>query len=273
MEPKGVVMVSGMRPLNWVRAGLVLGVVSVLLTSIASPLTGSATADETVTPVSTTSTAQQATSVTMVTTEFVARREPSQPPRAPKRKSVERHLNKLGLPVGTVDGNFDAYTQRGFCAWRELTGRKISRNYPTEMQRFDIMATTELRVPKSMIVGLNVNQTCQVNTWVVKPKNRPAKIRAVFPVSTGRSSFTPNGSFTMQRQTNAWHESTLFEGAMMYRPKYVVGGIAMHGSASDSMVLPYPASAGCIRMLHKDMDTLWDNNVNPGTRVRIYGSF
>ncbi len=57
----------------------------------------------------------------------------------------------------------------------------------------------------------------------------------------------------------------------MYRPKYFNGGIALHGSITDSYVLPYPASHGCVRMLHADVDTLWRSGVDVGTPVYVYG--
>ena len=43
----------------------------------------------------------------------------------------------------------------------------------------------------------------------------------------------------------------------MYRSLYFSGGQAIHGSHSDTYVVTYPASHGCVRMLHRDVDWLW----------------
>jgi lipoprotein-anchoring transpeptidase ErfK/SrfK len=57
----------------------------------------------------------------------------------------------------------------------------------------------------------------------------------------------------------------------MYRSLYFNGGEAVHGSYSDSYVVTYPASHGCVRMLHRDVDWLWRNGWTIGTTVRVYG--
>jgi lipoprotein-anchoring transpeptidase ErfK/SrfK len=47
----------------------------------------------------------------------------------------------------------------------------------------------------------------------------------------------------------------------------------VHGSATDALVLPYPASHGCVRMLHSAIDELWANGVGIGTKVLVYGNW
>ena len=193
-----------------------------------------------------------------------------------ERLSVEKHLNSLGLPVGKVNGTYDAESRKGFCAWRELTGRHASTKPLTSKDVTAILATTKTdMVPTdNHVTGLNVNKTCQVLVWVTDPKDGPRKIKGVFKVSSGMSGHTtPSGNFHITRQLSGWHESTKYAGAMMYRPKYFLGGIALHGSYTDSLVLPYPASHGCVRMLHRDVDKLWAAHVNPGTPVRVYGTW
>lgn len=194
-------------------------------------------------------------------------------PKVPKPKKVERKLRQLGLPIGTVDKHFDSYSTRAFCAWRELTGRKVSHRSLSKNEKRAIMTTSMFLIPNTMVNGMNVNQTCQVNYWIDKNKAGYRTVRGVFPVSSGQNGWTPNGNYSISHQIDGWHESTQFEGAMMYRPKYFNGGIALHGSISDSLVLPWPASHGCVRMLHKDIDTLWKQGVNPGTPVQVYGSY
>lgn len=184
---------------------------------------------------------------------------------------VEKQLDSLGLPVGKVDGKLDSYTTKALCSWRELSGRPVSRANLKATEVLDILDTTDLAVPKSLVTGLNVNRECQVVTWV-KDGDAGRKVKGVFMVSTGAPGHTtPSGNYRINRQINSWHESTGYPGAMMYRPKYFNGGIAFHGSATDSLVKTYPASHGCVRMLHKDIDRLWSAGVGVGTPVRVYG--
>ena len=59
----------------------------------------------------------------------------------------------------------------------------------------------------------------------------------------------------------------------MYRPFFFNGGQALHGSSNDSLVKWYPASHGCVRMLHADIDALWDAGFGRGDRVYVYGAW
>jgi lipoprotein-anchoring transpeptidase ErfK/SrfK len=100
----------------------------------------------------------------------------------------------------------------------------------------------------------------------------------IFNVSTGteapyvyegttRIAHTPRGRYTMSRQIDAWRVSYL---GRLYRPKYVVGGIAIHGS---SLVPGFPASHGCIRVSLAAMDKIWAEGLIPlGSSVLIHGS-
>ena len=77
---------------------------------------------------------------------------------------------------------------------------------------------------------------------------------------------TPNGSFNIYRVSDqARYEGTL---GSMYRPRFVVGGVAVHGSPS---IPNYPASHGCIRVSNPAMDMIWAANLLPmGSRVVIH---
>ena len=199
----------------------------------------------------------------------------SQAVTAPTNKAVEAALVRLKLPSGPADGVFDAQTQRGLCEWRELTGHRQSRALPSATERVDIINTTKKIIPKYMVVGLNINRTCQAMTWIaVSPTTKLPLIYAVYPVSTGRPSFpTATGLHTIYSTVNRWQESTLYPGAMMYRPMYFHGGMAIHGSAADYLVRTYPDSHGCVRALHKDIDKMWASGVGRGTKVLVYGTY
>jgi lipoprotein-anchoring transpeptidase ErfK/SrfK len=198
---------------------------------------------------------------------------PKPPVKLPKMKQVSEQMRKLKLPITSADGRTDVNTVRSLCTWRDLTTGTSSRAAVRDRERQSIMATRQLPVRKGLVTGLNINLTCQTVIWVTQdPKSKERRIKAVYPASTGRGGFgTPTGTYRIYRETNRWHESTTYPGAMMYRPKYFRGGVALHGSISDTYVRSYPASSGCVRMLKKDVDTLWRSGVSVGTPVRVYG--
>jgi lipoprotein-anchoring transpeptidase ErfK/SrfK len=198
---------------------------------------------------------------------------PKPPVKLPKMKQVSEQMRKLKLPITSTDGRTDVNTVRSLCTWRDLTTGTSSRAAVRDRERHSIMVTRQLPVRKGLVTGLNINLTCQTVIWVTEdPKSKERRIKAVYPASTGRGGFgTPTGTYRIYRETNRWHESTTYPGAMMYRPKYFRGGVALHGSISDTYVRSYPASSGCVRMLKKDVDTLWRSGVSVGTPVRVYG--
>ena len=81
------------------------------------------------------------------------------------------------------------------------------------------------------------------------------------------TAVTPVGSFKIDRERpDGWWIGDL---GQIYRPKYFVGGVAIHGSMS---VPAYPASHGCVRVTTKAMDFIWNNDILPrGTQVLVYG--
>ena len=81
------------------------------------------------------------------------------------------------------------------------------------------------------------------------------------------TAVTPVGSFKINRERpDGWWIGDL---GQIYRPKYFIGGVAIHGSMS---VPAYPASHGCVRVTVKAMDFIWDNEILPrGTQVLVYG--
>lgn len=78
------------------------------------------------------------------------------------------------------------------------------------------------------------------------------------------TAVTPNGEFRTYRE----HDVARYEGSLgtLYRPKFVVGGVAVHGA---SKVPNYPASHGCIRVANPVMDLIWGANLLP-LRSRVW---
>jgi lipoprotein-anchoring transpeptidase ErfK/SrfK len=79
-------------------------------------------------------------------------------------------------------------------------------------------------------------------------------------------ALTPEGTFAIDRERpDGWWIGDL---GQIYRPKYFIGGVAIHGSTS---VPAYPASHGCVRVSVAAMDMIWDKNLLPrGTTVIVH---
>ncbi len=183
---------------------------------------------------------------------------------------VERKLQALGVPVGVVDGVPDARTYQALCAWRDLTGRTPSRDGLRPSLTRSVMSARHLPRPDRSD-GIYVNKTCQMLFQVVD-----RKYRRIVWASTGKPKFdTPVGTGAVFRKLEGPIESTLYPEAYMYDPMFFLTsrpGIALHGSVSNSLVLPYPASHGCIRVWRPAIHRIFDETPL-GTKVRVYGSY
>jgi lipoprotein-anchoring transpeptidase ErfK/SrfK len=119
--------------------------------------------------------------------------------------------------------------------------------------------------------GLYVNKTCQV---LLQVKNQ--KFRRVVWASTGMAGHeTPNGTGAIYRKIEGWVESTLYPGAFMLDPMFFFPGrpaIAIHGSVSNSLVHPYPASHGCVRTWRPQIQQIFGESPI-GTKVKVYGKY
>jgi hypothetical protein len=197
-----------------------------------------------------------------------------EPPAAadgPSKAAVESALARLGLPTGSANGHYDARTRRAVCAWRTVTGRPEGRGAPTAAEARAIVATEGLPSAQgSMVTGVNVSITCQAAFWV--GANR--EYRRVMAATTGKKGFdTRVGTHRVFVTHHVWRYSTIYPEARMYKPMQFSGGQALHGSATDRLVKTYPASHGCVRMLHRDIDAMQAGGVGNGTVVRVFGAW
>ena len=71
---------------------------------------------------------------------------------------VEMKLDRLGVPVGTVDGNVDARTRQALCAWRDMSGMKPTRSAVTAKVVRSVTRAKHLPAPHRTD-GLYVNKT------------------------------------------------------------------------------------------------------------------
>jgi lipoprotein-anchoring transpeptidase ErfK/SrfK len=183
---------------------------------------------------------------------------------------VEYRLKRLGYNPGTVDGVITSRTRQALCAWRETHGLRIGRYTLTSRDTASVLSATS-RPTTSRSNGLYVNKTCQILYQVVDHKYR----RIVW-VSTGKPGYdTPNGTGYVWKKWAGWHTSSIYSGAQMYDSIYFRRdrpGIALHGSISNDLVKPYPASHGCVRVLRPKIHYIFQETPI-GRKVVVYGSY
>jgi lipoprotein-anchoring transpeptidase ErfK/SrfK len=185
-------------------------------------------------------------------------------------KTVEKKLDKLGLPTGTVDGTISTRTDQALCAWRDINDMKITRKGLDVGLATSILATSKL--PKAdRPDGIYVDKTCQVLIQVVK-----GKYKRIVWVSTAASAFnTPNGTGHVWKKIAGWHESSLYKDAFMYDAMYFRTdrpAIALHGSVTNDLVHTYPDSHGCVRVWRPDVAKIFAET-KIGTLVKVYGKY
>jgi hypothetical protein len=187
-----------------------------------------------------------------------------------RNELVEHQLAHFGFPVGTVDGVIDARAEQALCAWRDATGQPINRGGVTDRIANSVLNATSKPKPDRPD-GLYVDKTCQILFQVVN-----GHFRRILWASTGMPGLdTPNVTGAIFRKVDGIVESTLYPGAFMWWPMFfnpARPAIALHGSATNDLVLPYPASHGCIRVWRPQIIDIF--NESPlGTRVVVYGEY
>jgi hypothetical protein len=191
--------------------------------------------------------------------------------RGPQVLAIQRRLLELGYWVGPLDGIYGELTHQAVMAFEKVEGLPVDGDADPHM--VEVLEGASRPRPTSSSGDLvEIDITRQV-LFVV----RGGQVQWTFNISSGtegpyvyegttRTAHTPRGRYTMSRQIDGWRESHL---GRLYRPKYVVGGIAIHGS---SHVPSYPASHGCVRISLAAMDLIWNEGlVEIGTRVWIRG--
>ena len=183
---------------------------------------------------------------------------------------VEQRLRSLGVPIGEVDGSVDARDRQAFCIWRDITRKASSRDGLTKPLIGSVMSRNKL--PRAdRPDGLYVNKTCQMLLQVVGGRYK----RVVWASSGAPGYETPSGTGAIFRKLEGPVESTLYPGAFMYNPMFFFPdrpAIALHGSATNDLVLPYPASHGCIRVWRPQIHRIYHDSPI-GTLVKVYGKY
>ncbi len=184
--------------------------------------------------------------------------------------ALQNRLAALGFWNAGADGGYGLTTTQAVMAFQKWRGLPATTVVDTATA---IALNTEMCRPAAGRTGdlLEVDKSKQI-AFVV----RDGKVQYVFNVSTGNGksydevdqksagrrvigiALTPSGTFRTYRE----HDTARYEGDLgtLYRPKFVVGGIAVHGSPS---IPNYPASHGCIRVANPVMDLIWRQNLLP----------
>jgi lipoprotein-anchoring transpeptidase ErfK/SrfK len=193
-------------------------------------------------------------------------------------KRLQYRLLELGFWNAGIDGIYGLSTKQAVMAfqkWTDLTATSV-----TDATTAAFLNTTQCKPVAGRTTGdfFEVDKTKQI-AFVV----RDGKVVYTFNVSTGNGkdydeedqrsggratgvAITPSGDFKIYKE----RDEKVYEGTLgsLYRPKFVVGGIAVHGSRS---IPAYPASHGCIRVANPVMDLIWLENLLPkGAKVWIH---
>jgi peptidoglycan hydrolase-like protein with peptidoglycan-binding domain len=186
-------------------------------------------------------------------------------------RAVQARLIELGFWVSGVDGTYGLTTRQAVMAFQKYWGLSATGSvdqwtaaFLTGMdQRARGLAESGdlVEVDKSRQILFIVKNG--ITVWVLNAstgseipyetvnKKDPSKIER-------GSSITPVGTHEVYRQrAEGWWDGDL---GSIYRPKYFIGGVAIHGSNS---VPNYPASHGCVRVSVPAMDMIWDTGLVP----------
>ena len=187
-------------------------------------------------------------------------------------KTMQAKLWNLHYWLPGVDGDFGYGTLQAVWAFQKAQGLARTGTWgPAEQAAVLKARTPAVRHKGSYRIEVDKARQLLLVNWGA------SSARWVFNTSTGAnkrffawgrwySGSTPTGTWKIyRRNTSGWVTGAL---GSMYKPYYVVGGIAIHGSAD---IPAYNASHGCCRLLPAAQDFLIRSNfLYPGRIVSIY---
>jgi lipoprotein-anchoring transpeptidase ErfK/SrfK len=245
------------------------------LVGLSPTLTSASSADTTTTTAPTTTTLPATTTTVPRTTTTVKRPVLHLPQlRAGSHGAavltLQKRLNAIGYWLGPPSGVFDALTVQAVYALQKAAGLRpdgvvgaattaaLSRGVkPHAKTKRGYLVEIDLRRNLLMLVK-NGNVQITLNTSTGGGYSYTSQ--GYTSVAT-----TPTGVFHVFRQVDAMDISPL---GQLWRPKYFVGGVAIHGAFD---IPPVPVSHGCVRLSIPAMNWIWKSNRIPiGTTVRVY---
>jgi peptidoglycan hydrolase-like protein with peptidoglycan-binding domain len=194
--------------------------------------------------------------------------------------AAQKKLLQLGFWLASPDGQFEDTTRQAVMAFQKYYRLKPTGSISAGTAYLLDMVTTPATALSREGTLAEVDKQRQL-LFVVQE----GKTVAVLNASTGDDreyeepdanspgviirgvALTPEGTFAIDRERpDGWWIGDL---GQIYRPKYFIGGVAIHGSTS---VPAYPASHGCVRVSVAAMDMIWEMELLPrGTTVVVYG--
>lgn len=184
---------------------------------------------------------------------------------------LQQRLVDLNFWVGAVDGQYGLTTKQAVMAFQKYAGLETSGSVDdatasalstaTEQSRSTADAGTLVEIDKSRQLLFFVvdgktqwifnTSTANGQPYEEQDQNTPGEIQKGVAI-------TPDGLHHVNRERpEGWWEGDL---GKIYRPKYFVGGVAVHGSSN---IPNYPASHGCVRVSVPAMDFIWETGMMP----------
>ena len=184
---------------------------------------------------------------------------------------IQWRLLELGFWVAGVDGDYGLTTKQAVMAFEKYMG--FEADGKVDQRTADGLTSMTLRPHARANSGtlVEVDKGKQLLFFVID-----GRTEWILNTSTGNGeaytepdkntpgemisgvSLTPSGLHKVNRERpDGWWEGDLGE---IYRPKYFVGGVAVHGSNS---IPNYPASHGCVRVSVPAMDWIWESGIMP----------
>ncbi|MFK8022533.1 MAG: L,D-transpeptidase family protein [Ilumatobacter sp.] len=185
---------------------------------------------------------------------------------------IQERLLELGFWLQGTDGDFGLTTRQAVMAFQkymgfddpngsvdEQTAEALSLETVRPHARANSGTLVEVDKGKQLLFFVIDGMTEWVlntstgngESYTEEDQNTPGEI-------ISGVSLTPSGLHEVNRErAEGWWEGDL---GQIYRPKYFVGGVAVHGSSS---IPNYPASHGCVRVSVPAMDWIWESGIMP----------
>jgi peptidoglycan hydrolase-like protein with peptidoglycan-binding domain len=184
---------------------------------------------------------------------------------------LQQRLLDLGFWVAGADGEYGLTTRQAVMAFEKYMGFEADGRLDERSAAELSAIATRPRARANSGSLVEVDKARQLLFFVID-----GRTEWVLNTSTGNGeeytepdqntpgemitgvSLTPSGLHKVNRERpDGWWEGDL---GQIYRPKYFVGGVAVHGSNS---IPNYPASHGCVRVSVPAMDWIWDSGIMP----------
>jgi lipoprotein-anchoring transpeptidase ErfK/SrfK len=200
--------------------------------------------------------------------------------KGPATKDLQRRLLELGFWLSSSDGVYGTTTKQAVMAYQKYVG--LPPTSAVDQATADSLSCARFRAYSSVSQNWTLIEVDKSQQLLFIVQN--GVTRSVLNTSTGSGrayrersktnpkvwktgvSITPSGWHKIYWQwPNGWKPGEL---GRIYRPKYIYGGVAIHGSSS---IPAYPASHGCIRLSTAAMDMVWSLGwVQKGTSVWVH---